>query len=161
VASVHNGSALFTGDAGSGESEIRRWILENDWLEAIIGLPLRMFYNTGIATYIWVLSNKKEERRRGKVQLIDASELWVPMKKSLGDKRREIPDPQRRTILELYREYEKDGERSKVFSTEEFGFRKIRVEQPLRLNFEASAERSLAWSTTSATVVGREATRGR
>jgi type I restriction enzyme M protein len=85
-----NGSPLFTGDAGSGESEIRRWILENDWLEAIIALPEQLFYNTGISTYVWVLTNRKEEQRRGKVQLINATDFWVQMRKSLGDKRREI-----------------------------------------------------------------------
>ena len=90
VAIVMNGSPLFTGDAGSGESEIRRWILENDWLEAIVALPEQLFYNTGIATYIWVLTNRKPEARRSKVQLIDATDLWTPMRKSLGDKRREI-----------------------------------------------------------------------
>ena len=90
VAIVMNGSPLFTGDAGSGESEIRRWILENDWLEAIVALPEQLFYNTGIATYIWVLCNRKQEGRRGKVQLIDATDLWAPMRKSLGNKRREI-----------------------------------------------------------------------
>ncbi len=141
IAIIMNGSPLFTGDAGSGESEIRRWILENDWLDALIALPEQLFYNTGIATYVWVLTNRKPPERAGKVQLIDASEFWVPMKKSLGDKRREIPEEHRQTILEVYREYEEDAERSKVFASEEFGFRKIRVEQPLRLNFEASEER--------------------
>src|SRR5499426_1876653 len=91
VAIIMNGSPLFTGDAGSGESEIRRWILENDWLEALIALPEQLFYNTGIATYVWVLTNRKAPARRGKVQLIDASSFWAPMRKSLGDKRREIP----------------------------------------------------------------------
>ena len=86
-----NGSPLFTGDAGSGESEIRRWILEKDWLEALIALPEQLFYNTGIATYVWVLTNRKKEDRKGKVLLIDATSFWAPMRKSLGDKRREIP----------------------------------------------------------------------
>src|SRR5579884_570396 len=90
LAIVFNGSPLFTGDAGSGESEIRRWILENDWLEAIIALPEQLFYNTGIATYVWVLSNVKRAERRGRVQLIDATDAWTPMRRSLGDKRREI-----------------------------------------------------------------------
>ena len=89
-----NGFPLFTGDAGGGKSEIRRWILENDWLEAIIALPEQPFYNTGIATYVWGLSNRKDEPRRGKVQLIDATSFWVPMRKSLGDKRREVSPPQ-------------------------------------------------------------------
>ena len=141
IAIIMNGSPLFTGDAGSGESEIRRWILENDWLDALIALPEQLFYNTGIATYVWVLSNRKPAERRGKVQLIDATELWVPMKKSLGDKRRELSDENRAEIVALYRAYEADTVRNKVFSTEEFGFRKVRVEQPLRLNFQAHNER--------------------
>ena len=141
IAIIMNGSPLFTGDAGSGESEIRRWILENDWLDALIALPEQLFYNTGIATYVWVLSNRKPAQRRGKVQLIDATDLWVSMRKSLGDKRREVSEMHREGILELYRAYVEDGERSKVFPTEEFGFRKVRVEQPLRLNFQASDER--------------------
>ncbi len=102
VAIVMNGSPLFTGDAGSGESEIRRWILENDWLEAIVALPEQLFYNTGIATYIWVLSNRKEPQRTGKVQLIDATGLWTAMRKSLGDKRREISDAQIKEIVDIY-----------------------------------------------------------
>jgi len=101
VAIIMNGSPLFTGDAGSGESEIRRWILENDWLEALIALPEQFFYNTGIATYVWVLTNRKTPERRGKVQLIDATDFWAPMKKSLGDKRREIPREKGRAIVEL------------------------------------------------------------
>src|SRR5262247_4353369 len=91
VAIIMNGSPLFAGDAGSGESEIRRWILENDWLDAIVALPEQLFYNTGIATYVWVLTNRKPPQRRGKVQLIDATSFWVPMRKSLGAKRREVP----------------------------------------------------------------------
>jgi type I restriction enzyme M protein len=141
IAIIMNGSPLFSGDAGSGESEIRRWILENDWLDALIALPEQLFYNTGIATYVWILSNRKPAERRGKVQLIDATDLWVPMRKSLGDKRREVSEMHRETILDLYRTCEEDGRRSKVFPTEEFGFRKVRVEQPLRLNFQASDER--------------------
>jgi len=140
VAIVMNGSPLFTGDAGSGESEIRRWILENDWLEAIVALPEQLFYNTGIATYVWILSNRKEPRREGKVQLIDATGIWVPMRKSLGDKRREISDEQIVEITELYQAFE-EGERSKIFESTVFGFRKIRVERPLRLNVQASPER--------------------
>jgi type I restriction enzyme M protein len=91
VAIIMNGSPLFTGDAGSGESEIRRWILENDWLEALVAVPEQLFYNTGIATYVWVLTNRKRMERKGKVQLIDATSFWTPMRKSLGNKRREIP----------------------------------------------------------------------
>jgi len=140
VAIIMNGSPLFTGDAGSGESEIRRWILENDWLEALIALPEQLFYNTGIATYVWVLSNRKIPQRRGKVQLIDASEFWVPMRKSLGDKRREIPEEKATEILDLLESFE-EGERSKIYPTTHFGFRKIRVERPLKLNFQASEER--------------------
>lgn len=137
---VLNGSPLFTGDAGSGESEIRRWILEKDWLEAIVALPEQIFYNTGIATYIWILSNHKEEKRKGKVQLIDATDIWVPMRKSLGDKRREISDEQIDEITQMYLNFE-ESDKIKIFETEYFGFRKIRVERPLRLNFEASPER--------------------
>ncbi|MBI4790488.1 MAG: SAM-dependent DNA methyltransferase [Chloroflexi bacterium] len=137
---VMNGSPLFTGDAGSGESEIRRWILENDWLEAIVALPEQLFYNTGIATYVWVLTNRKEKRRRGQVQLIDATDLWTPMRKSLGDKRREIAADHIKQIADIHAAFA-DSERSKIFPTTAFGFRKITVERPLRLNFQASPER--------------------
>jgi len=154
IAIIMNGSPLFTGDAGSGESEIRRWILENDWLEALIALPEQLFYNTGIATYVWVLTNHKEPRRRGKVQLIDASAFWAPMRKSLGDKRREIPPDQAEDIVRILRNF-RDGETrrivkddkeeevvvSRIFPTTHFGYRKITVERPLRLNFQASPER--------------------
>ena len=121
-------------------SEIRRWILENDWLEAIVALPEQLFYNTGIATYIWVLSNKKEEKRRGKVQLIDASSFWSPMRKSLGDKRREITDEHIAQIKKLYVEFT-ESKVSKIFNSTDFGYRKITVERPLRLNFQVSEER--------------------
>ncbi len=140
IAIVMNGSPLFTGDAGSGESEIRRWVLENDWLEAIVALPEQLFYNTGIATYVWVLTNRKEAQRRGKVQLISATEFWAPMRKSLGDKRREISDAHIAQITEIYRAFA-EGAQSKIFETRDFGYRKITVERPLRLNFQASAER--------------------
>ncbi|MGB8347086.1 MAG: class I SAM-dependent DNA methyltransferase [Ktedonobacteraceae bacterium] len=140
VAIVMNGSPLFTGDAGSGESEIRRWILENDWLEAIVALPEQLFYNTGIATYIWVLTNRKEAQRRGKVQLINATGFWKPMRKSMGDKRREISREQIGEIVKLCLSF-KEGECCKIFATTDFGYRKITVERPLRLNFQASAER--------------------
>jgi len=140
IAIVMNGSPLFTGDAGSGESEIRRWILENDWLEAIVALPEQLFYNTGIATYVWVLTNRKPAERAGIVQLIDATSLWEPMRKSLGDKRRQISDEQRREILALYHGLE-EGEHVKLFATTAFGFRKITVERPLRLNFAVTPER--------------------
>ena len=140
VAIVMNGSPLFTGDAGSGESEIRRWILENDWLEAIVALPDQLFYNTGISTYVWVLSNRKEPRRKGKVQLIDASSCWVPMRKSLGNKRHEISPEQIQQIVRAYLGFQ-PGEQSKIFQTTDFGYRKITIERPLRLNFQASGER--------------------
>lgn len=140
VAIIMNGSPLFTGDAGSGESEIRRWILENDWLEALIALPEQLFYNTGIATYVWVLTNRKTAERRGKVQLIDATDRWVPMRKSLGDKRREISEDQATEILEMLESFE-ENDKSKIFPTTHFGYRKIRVERPLKLNFQASPER--------------------
>lgn len=132
VAVVHNGSALFTGDAGSGESNIRRWILENDWLEAIIGLPLRMFYNTGIATYIWVLSNKKEEHRRGKVQLIDASNWHSKLRKNLGQKGHTFSEDDIARILKAHADFEETDE-SKIFDNADFGYRKICIERPLRL----------------------------
>jgi len=140
VAIVMNGSPLFTGDAGSGESEIRRWILENDWLEAIIALPEQLFYNTGISTYVWVLSNRKDKRRKNKVQLIDGSGLWTPMRKSLGNKRREIGGEQLKQIVGLYGRSEAD-DHCRIFQTTEFGYRKITVERPLRLNFQVNAER--------------------
>ena len=154
IAIIMNGSPLFTGDAGSGESEIRRHILENDLLEALIALPEQLFYNTGIATYVWLLSNRKAPARRGKVQLIDATGFWAPMRRSLGDKRREVPPEKAADVLDLLagfgdgetRKFSKDGEEeesvvSRVFSTAQFGYRKITVERPLRLNFQASAER--------------------
>jgi len=140
VAIIMNGSPLFTGDAGSGESEIRRWIIENDWLEAIIALPEQLFYNTGIATYVWILANRKPARRRGKVQLIDASTFWEPRRKSLGDKRRDVSDEHRARIVQLYLDFA-PGEHVKVFDNADFGFRKITVERPLRLNFAATPER--------------------
>ncbi len=140
VAIVMNGSPLFTGDAGSGESEIRRWILENDWLETIVALPEQLFYNTGIATYVWILSNHKTPERQGKVQLIDATSYWKPMRKSLGDKRREMSDEDMAAVTDLYRAFQ-EGKYSKIFKSTDFGYRKITVERPLRLNFRASAER--------------------
>lgn len=125
---------------GSGESEIRRWILENDWLEGIVALPDQLFYNTGISTYIWVLSNRKEERRKGKVQLIDATGCYVKMRKSLGDKRHEITDEQIQEITRLFRTFA-ESEHVKIFDTTDFGYRKITVERPLRLNFAITPER--------------------
>lgn len=182
---VFNGSPLFTGDAGSGESEIRRWIIENDWLEAVVALPEQLFYNTGISTYIWVLANRKEKHRKGKVQLIDARNHWVQMEKSLGNKRRRIGDPTDNKpkdpdyisdITSLHGQFQEKGQNtrwvlfdkdgkvvtvtdvapthdapkdqtwkqlvvSKVFDNEDFGYHKITVERPLRLNFHATPER--------------------
>ena len=132
IAEVHNGSSLFTGDAGQGESNIRRWIIENDWLEAIIALPLNTFYNTGIATYIWVLTNRKPERRKGKVQLIDATGIYTPLRKNLGKKNCELSAEQIRQITDLFLTFE-ETEQSKVFPNAAFGYWKIVVERPLRL----------------------------
>jgi type I restriction enzyme M protein len=140
VAIVMNGSPLFTGDAGSGESEIRRWIFENDWLEAIVALPEQLFYNTGIATYVWVLSNRKPAERQGRVQLINAVDYWKPMRKSLGQKRREISEDQIQEITDIYLACA-ESDVCKIFASTDFGFRKITVERPLRLNFQASLER--------------------
>lgn len=159
---VFNGSPLFTGDAGSGESNIRQWIIENDWLEAVVALPDQLFYNTGISTYIWVLTNHKEPHRKGKVQLIDARRFFVKMKKSLGNKRNKIGDPKDDArepdhigeIARVHGDF-RDGETrsfngngqektlvvSRVFDNKDFGFNKITVEHPLRLNFQVSAER--------------------
>ena len=144
---VMNGSPLFTGGAGSGESEIRRWMLENDWVEAIVALPTDLFYNTGIQTYVWLLTNRKSLDRRGKVQLIDASgeQFWKSMRKSLGSKRREIPDEARHEIVRIYADFLKgeseESDVSKIFDTTDFGYREIRVERPLKLNFQVSDER--------------------
>ncbi|MFO0760169.1 MAG: class I SAM-dependent DNA methyltransferase [Byssovorax sp.] len=140
LAIVFNGSPLFTGDAGSGESEIRRWVLENDWLEAIIALPDQLFYNTGISTYIWVLTNKKPKRRRGKVQLINAVELFQKMRKSLGNKRNELSSEHIAKIVRTFGGFAKSPI-SKVFDNEDFGYRRITIERPLRLSFQASPER--------------------
>ena len=133
---VLNGSPLFTGGAGSGESEIRRYVLENDLLEAIVGLPTDMFYNTGIATYVWILSNRKPARRKGRVQLIDASAFWQKMRKSLGSKRREMPDEHIAEVTRLFgafREAKQDGKPiSRILRNEEFGYRTITVERPLK-----------------------------
>ena len=153
---VFNGSPLFTGDAGSGESEIRKWIITNDWLEGVMALPDQLFYNTGISTYLWILTNRKTKQRRGKVQLLDARELFVKMKKSLGNKRNLIGDGEDgtpdhiATISKLYGDFTdgatltlngKEKVVSKVYPNDFFGYRKITVERPLRLNFQASPER--------------------
>ena len=140
IASIHNGSALFTGDAGSGESNIRRWIIENDWLECIVGLPLNMFYNTGIATYIWVLSNRKPEKRRGKVQLIDGTEWYGKLRKNLGKKNCELTPENIQEITETFLRFEETAE-SKIFDNQDFGYHKITVERPLRLSFQVTPER--------------------
>ena len=132
IAEVHNGSSLFTGDAGQGESNIRRWILENDWLEAIVALPLNMFYNTGIATYVWVLTNKKPAHRRGKVQLIDATKWFKPLRKNLGKKNCELSEEDVGRICETFLAFE-ETEESKIFANEAFGYWKVTVERPLRL----------------------------
>src|SRR5437660_3981155 len=142
IAIVHNGSALFTGDAGQGESNIRRWLLEHDWLEAIIGLPLDMFYNTGIATYIWVLSNRKPAHRRGKVQLIDATteKYYRKLRKNLGKKSCELTQDTIQDISELFLNCEETPD-SKLFDNEDFGYWKITVERPLRLTTRVTPER--------------------
>jgi type I restriction enzyme M protein len=128
---VFNGSPLFTGDAGSGESEIRKWIIENDWLETIVALPDQLFFNTGISTYIWIVTNKKKPHRKGKVQLIDATDQHSTMKKSLGSKRKFITDQQREALLQTYQSFE-ESENSKIFPNEYFGFTKVTVERPQR-----------------------------
>ena len=140
VAEVHNGSSLFTGDAGQGESNIRRWIIENDWLEAIVALPLNMFYNTGIATYIWVLSNSKASHRQGKVQLVDATQWFHPLRKNLGNKNCEFSEEDIRRICDVFLAFE-DTEQSKIFPNEAFGYWKVTVERPLRLTADLSQER--------------------
>lgn len=134
LAIVFNASPLFTGGAGSGESNIRQWIIENDWLEAIVALPDQLFYNTGISTYLWIVTNRKEQRRRGKIQLIDATSFFTKMRKSLGQKRHEISDEQRDEITRLHGEF-KEGEYVKIFDNADFGYHRITVERPLRLNF--------------------------
>lgn len=140
IAVITNGSPLFTGDAGSGESNIRRWIIENDYLEAIIGLPDQLFYNTGIRTYIWILTNDKPLERKGKIQLIDASRYYRKMRKSLGEKRHEIGKDDIDKILKLYDKFEENDE-SKIFDNEDFGYTKVVVERPLQLNYQVTEER--------------------
>ena len=132
IAEVHNGSSLFTGNAGQGESNIRRWIIENDWLEAIVALPLNMFYNTGIATYIWVLTNRKPPHRRGKVQLIDATSWYQPLRKNLGQKNCELSDENINRICDTFLGFE-EAEQSKIFDNADFGYWKVTVERPLRI----------------------------
>ena len=132
IAEVHNGSSLFTGDAGQGESNIRRWIIENDWLEAIVALPLNMFYNTGIATYVWVLTNRKPEHRKGKVQLIDATQWYQPLRKNLGKKNCELSEEGVTRICNTFLDF-KETEQSKIFDNAAFGYWKVTVERPLRI----------------------------
>jgi len=140
IAIVMNGSPLFSGGAGSGESEIRKHLFESDIVEAIVGLPTEMFYNTGIATYIWILSNNKAEERKGKVQLIDATSFWRKMPKSLGSKRRFMDEDDIVTVARIYGDFE-SGEFSKILDNDAFGYRTITVERPLRLNFQVTPER--------------------
>jgi type I restriction enzyme M protein len=144
LAIVFSGSPLFTGGAGSGESEIRKWIIENDWLEAIVALPEQMFYNTGIGTYVWIVTNRKEKRRKGKIQLLDAREFWTAggseeSKRSLGDKRRHIAADQIAKIVRLYGDFA-DGEHSKTFDNADFGYTRVTVERPLRLTYQMTTE---------------------
>ena len=164
LAIVFNGSPLFTGGAGSGESEIRRWIIENDWLEGIVALPEQLFYNTGISTYFWIVTNRKKPERRGKVQLVDARELFTKMRKSLGNKRNEIGPDQIAEITRLYGAFAV-GERVKILPNESFGFQRITVDRPLRLRYEVTdatlplVETSTGWSKLTETermaLVGR------
>ena len=140
LAIVFNGSPLFTGSAGSGESEIRRWIIENDLLEAIVALPDQMFYNTGISTYFWILTNRKDKKRKKKIQLIDATSFFQKMRKSLGNKRNEIGDDQIREITRMHGEF-KECEYVKIFDNDDFGYHRITVERPLKLNFAVTDER--------------------
>ena len=143
IAEVHNGSSLFTGDAGQGESNIRRWIIENDWLEAIVALPLNMFYNTGIATYVWVLTNRKPEHRKGKVQLIDATKWFRPLRKNLGKKNCELGEDNIARICDTFMDF-KETEQSKIFDNAAFGYWKVTVERPLRIE---GADPNLAYKT--------------
>ena len=139
IAQVHNGSSLFTGDAGQGESNIRRWIIENDWLEAIIALPENIFYNTGISTYIWVLTNRKPVERKGNVQLIDATGWYQSLRKNMGKKNCELSEAHIRDICRLITQ-PKETEQSKIFANEAFGYRKLIVERPLRLSVHLTAK---------------------
>ena len=148
LAIVFNGSPLFTGAAGSGESEIRRWIIENDWLEAVVALPDQLFYNTGISTYFWIVTNRKSEERRGKVQLVDAREMFVKMRKSLGEKRKEISPAQIDEITRIYGEFT-ETDKVKIFENHAFGYLRVTVERPLRLR----------WAVTEGTITAVMATR--
>jgi len=152
IAVVFNGSPLFAGNAGSGESEIRRWIFENDWLEAVIALPDQLFYNTGLATYIWLLTNAKAPVRKGKVQLINAVSFAEKMRRSLGAKRNQIPSSRIDEICAIHRGFQ-DGPHTRILRNEEFGFRRITVERPLRLSFQISPERIRSLAGKCATEV--------
>jgi type I restriction enzyme M protein len=140
IAEVHNGSSLSTGDAGQGESNIRRWLIENDWLEAIIALPLNLFYNTGIATYIWVLTNRKPDHRRGKVQLIDATQWFKPLRKNLGKKNCEFAPEDIQRICDTFIAFQKTPQ-SKIFPNAAFGYWRVKVERPLRLHSQLTRAR--------------------
>jgi type I restriction enzyme M protein len=152
IAEVHNGSSLFTGDAGQGESNIRRWIIENDWLEAIVALPLNMFYNTGIATYIWVLSNRKPVHRQGCVQLIDATAWFKPLRKNMGKKNCELSEADIQRIVDTFQAFQ-ETEESKIFPNQAFGYWKVSVERPLRLAIHSDAEH-LATLAEEAVIAG-------
>ena len=144
LAIVFSGSPLFTGGAGSGESNIRKWFVENDWLEAVVALPEQMFYNTGIGTYVWIVTNRKERRRKGKIQLVDARNVWTAggsedNKRSLGDKRRHLAMGQIQEIVRLYGRFE-DNDRSKLFDNADFGYTRVTVERPLRLRYRMTTD---------------------
>lgn len=140
IAVITNGSPLFTGDAGSGESNIRKWIFENDYLEALIALPDQLFFNTGIGTYVWILTNEKSSQRKGKVQLIDAREEYTKIRKPLGNKRQEISDNSIIKIVNTYKSFEKNNN-VKIFCNEDFGYTKITVERPMQLNYKVTSKR--------------------
>ncbi|NUN99949.1 MAG: SAM-dependent DNA methyltransferase [Saprospiraceae bacterium] len=139
LAIVFSGSPLFTGGAGSGESNIRRWIIESDWLEAVIALPEQMFYNTGIGTYVWIVTNRKERSRKGKIQLVDARSFYQPMRRSLGNKRREISITQIDDLVRLYGQFT-DADNCKIFDNEDFGYTRVTVERPLRLRYQMTLD---------------------
>lgn len=143
IVEVHNGSSLFTGDAGSGASNLRQYIIEHDLLEAIIAMPEKDFYNTGIGTYIWIVTNRKEERRKGKVQLIDATKISTPLRKNLGEKNCETSEEDRKVILKLLTDFN-ETEQSKIFPNEEFGYWKVTVERPLRLRVVPDTDISMS-----------------
>jgi type I restriction enzyme M protein len=144
LAIVFSGSPMFTGGAGSGESDIRKWLIENDWIEAIIALPEQMFYNTGIGTYVWILTNRKDKRRKGKIQLLDARDIWTPggsedSKRSLGDKRRHLTEKQIAEIVRTHGRFEESA-RSKIFDNADFGYTRVTIERPLRLRYQMTTD---------------------